>query len=248
MSDPNVTCALTTMHLAIVEAKSSTLDMVGSVEATVVSAAMLLASLCVALCGSRIIRPALAIAALLCGGAAASYVAHTYANIQTKTHCDVALAVVCGCALLCALISLAVLPLVICILGAAAGATVVAVTFDACGTTCLAPTWATSSTLLERPLVPFWAGTLVGACIGACGARRQRDRILIVVTALVGAWGVKWSIAGLLALSGSSLPQWAELAVFACTFSLGATVQRYLKRRSRTRDRKASGSSRIVSR
>lgn len=231
------TCLAHRMHQAIVEAQ---IDVHAAVAEQAALYCMpylvMLMSVLIGCAGHKLLRPSLMFMAFCVGSVAALHVSYTYANGLHNWNCDAVVVASVVIGVLCSIISAALIKAVSFILGTVAGASLVLICFDACES-CNREPWPNAAMLLGRYLVPFWATLAVVSLAGGYICRRKQTRILALVTALIGGWGVTTAIRMIVKNQRGHVPSWTYLMIGFGVSSIGYGVQNTIINRDKQKRR-----------
>jgi hypothetical protein len=79
--------------------------------------------------------------------------------------------------------------------------------------------------LMGRPLFPYWAVVATCCVVSGVVAYWKKDNLLLIVTSVVGSWGITTGCRGIATLYHSELKYWLVLLIFSSSCILSIAVQ-----------------------
>lgn len=184
-------------------------------------------SIIIACVGHKMLRPSVMLMSFCVGSAAVLHLMYTYNWVHTFS-CDAVVIASIVSGVVASLLAAAVVRSMSFGLGWFGGAALVVLFFDACEACNEAP-FADSPKFLGRHVATFWASLMSVGTISGCVCRGQHTRIVALVTALIGGWGVATSVR---LLVGNRDPRgyqavapWGYLIISLGSAAFGFTVQ-----------------------
>lgn len=219
----NATCLATVVRDSL---RGETIESAAAPHVALFPYVILVASLPVALAGSKLAKPA----AFVCG-ATAGFVfglelVQDASAVTPIDECQGALPFAIASGVVGAILALYAFSAAFYLVGALVGGLLVAQIMDSFDLEGLLSDFAgAGSTMMGKTIVPYWVVVALGAILGAIVTRWWKRQILVAATALLGAWGIVLGVKGIAATYSATIPFWVSSIVFFSSAALGAAVQ-----------------------
>ena len=216
-------------------------DEVGG-EGVLLPLVLMFVSLVLAVRGGKLIKPSCVVAAAAVGFWAVWDLVHMLVGLQQISEtsptgglpCEARLIGATVVALIAAVSAFCIIKLGLFLLGALAAGGTVYLFFDAFPELDVGP-----SLVANRSLIA-WGITLLAGLLGGLLVRCNSKKVLELVTAVVGGFGVAHAVHGLVSVAGAELPGWGYIAIAVVVAVPGL----WLQRRARLKSKESDSSSR----